>query len=200
MRGSVQAGLTHYGMNRLHRVRDFLFLPDSFKFLPWLPLTLIHLHTPTEISAMFDWISLALTIIALIAWAIHRQKKRHDALLAKFREHNQRLGTSFPENSVDSELILSDKDKKVVIAFDPTTRKLCMVSGAKDPGEVLDFSYIRQWQLKWTEVSGNGGLAFKDVHFAFSTNDLKRPLIHIAVPGKGYGDTWDSRLGILMGA
>jgi len=149
---------------------------------------------------MFDFISIVVTIIALIAWAIHRQKKRHNALLAKFREHNQRLGTSFPEDSVDSELILSDKDKKVVIAFDPQTQKLCMVSGKNDPGEVLDFSYIRQWQLKWTEVSGNGGLAFKNVHFAFSTSDLKRPLINIPVAGKGYGDTWNSRLGILMGA
>ncbi|HEY9320385.1 MULTISPECIES: hypothetical protein [Achromobacter] len=149
---------------------------------------------------MFDLISIVVTIVALIAWAIHRQQKRHKALLAKFREHNQRLGTSFPETNVDSELILSDKAKKVVIAFDPETRKLCMVSGAKDPGEVLDFSYIRQWQLKWTEVSGNGGLAFRNVHFAFSTNDLKRPLIHIPVIGKAYGDTWNSRLGILMGA
>jgi len=149
---------------------------------------------------MFNIISFAVTIIALIAWAIYRQQKRHKALLAKFREHNQRLGTSFPETSVDSELILSDKDKKVVIAFDPQTQKLCMVSGAKDPGEVLDFSYIRQWQLKWTETSSNGGLSFKNVHFDFSTSDLKRPLIRFPVAGKGYGDTWNSRLGILFGA
>ncbi|WP_454696568.1 hypothetical protein [Achromobacter aegrifaciens] len=148
---------------------------------------------------MFNLISIAVTIIALIAWAIHLQKKRHNALLAKFREHNQKLGTAFPDASVDSELILSDTDKKFVIAFDPTTRKICMVSGRKDPGEVLDFSYIRQWQLKWTEVSGNGGLSFKNVHFDFSTNDLKRPLLRIAVAGKGYGDQWNSRLGILLG-
>ncbi|QKH36415.1 hypothetical protein FOC84_16220 [Achromobacter pestifer] len=148
---------------------------------------------------MFNFISFAVTIIALIAWVIHRQKKRHNALLAKFREHNQRLGTAFPETSVDSELILGDTNKKVVIAFDPTTQKICMVGGPKDPGEVLDFSYIRQWQLKWTEVSGNGSHSFKNVHFDFSTSDLKRPLIRIAVAGKGYGDQWNSRLGILLG-
>ncbi|QVQ27412.1 hypothetical protein [Achromobacter deleyi] len=148
---------------------------------------------------MFNIISLVLTIVALIAWAIHRQQKRHKAVLAKFREHNQRLGTSFPETDIDNELILSDKDKKLVIAFDPKTQKICMVSGAKDPGEVLDFSYIRQWQLKWTETSGSGGFALKNVHFDFSTRDLKRPLIRIPVVGKGYGDTWNSRLGILLG-
>lgn len=109
---------------------------------------------------MFNIISLVVTIIALIAWAVHRQQQRHKALLAKFREHNQRLGTAFPEDSVDSELILSDKGKKVVIAFDPQSQKLCMVDGSKDPGEVLDFSYIRKWQLKWTGQSGNGNLSF----------------------------------------
>ncbi|MEN4918177.1 hypothetical protein ABE485_05860 [Achromobacter spanius] len=149
---------------------------------------------------MFNIISIVLTIVALIAWAVHLQKKRHKALLAKFREHNQRLGTSFPVDSVDSELILSDKDQKVYIAFDPQAQKICMVLGAKDPGEVLDFAYIRRWQLKWTEVSSNGGLSFKNVHFDFSTNDLKRPLVRVPVAGKGYGDTWDSRLGILLGA
>ncbi|EHK66154.1 hypothetical protein [Achromobacter arsenitoxydans] len=148
---------------------------------------------------MFTFISIVVTIVALIAWGVHLQTKRHNALLAKFREHNQRLGTSFPENSVDSELILSANDKKVVIAFDPESQKLCVVTGAKDPGEVLDFAYIRRWQLKWTEVSGNGGLSFKNVHFDFSTSDLKRPLIRIPVSGKGYGDTWNSRLGILLG-
>ena len=148
---------------------------------------------------MFTFISIVVTIVALIAWGVHLQTKRHNALLAKFREHNQRLGTSFPENSVDSELILSANDKKVVIAFDPESQKLCVVTGTKDPGEVLDFAYIRRWQLKWTEVSGNGGLSFKNVHFDFSTSDLKRPLIRIPVSGKGYGDTWNSRLGILLG-
>ncbi|WP_313619392.1 hypothetical protein [Achromobacter sp.] len=148
---------------------------------------------------MFNIISIVLTIVALIAWAIHAQKKRHQALLAKFREHNQRLGTSFPDDSVESDLILADKDNKVVIAFDPTTQKLCMVSGKKDPGEVLDFSYIRRWQLKWTESSGNGRLSFQNVHFDFSTGDLKRPLIRFPVANKAYGDTWNSRLGILFG-
>lgn len=149
---------------------------------------------------MFNLISIAVTIIALIAWAIHLQKKKHNALLAKFREHNQRLGTSFPETDVDSELILSDAGKKFVMAFDPKTRKICMVSGRKDPGEVLDFSFIRQWQLKWTERSGNGGFSYQNVHFDFSTGDIKRPLIRVPVVGKAYGDTWNSRLGILFNA
>lgn len=149
---------------------------------------------------MFNIISLVLTIVALIAWGIHRQKKKHEALLAKFREHNQRLGTAFPDTSVDSDLILIDKDKKLAIAFDPESRKLCMVLGPKDQGEVLDFSFIRQWQLKWTESNGSNGFSLKNVHFDFSTNDLKRPLIRVALAGKGYGDMWNSRLGILFSA
>lgn len=149
---------------------------------------------------MFNIISTVLTIVALIAWVIHRQKKKHEALLAKFREHNQRLGTSFPDTSVDSDLILIDKDKKLAIAFDPESRKICMVLGHKDQGEVLDFSFIRQWQLKWTETNGSNGFSLKNVHFDFSTNDLKRPLIRVALAGKGYGDMWNSRLGILFSA
>lgn len=149
---------------------------------------------------MFNIISFVLTIVALIAWVIHRQKKKHEALLAKFREHNQRLGTSFPDTSVDSDLILIDKDKKLAIAFDPESRKICMVLGPKDQGEVLDFSFIRQWQLKWTESNGSNGFSLKNVHFDFSTNDLKRPLIRVALAGKGYGDMWNSRLGILFSA
>ena len=49
--------------------------------------------------------------------------KKHDALLAKFREHNQRLGTSFADYSIDSELLLTDKDKKLAIAFDSESKK-----------------------------------------------------------------------------
>lgn len=149
---------------------------------------------------MFDIISIILTIVALIAWGIHRQKKKHNALLTKFREHNQRLGTSFPDTSIDSELILIDRAKKLAIAFDPESKKICLVLGPKDQGEVLDFSFIRQWQLKWTESNGSNGYSLKDVHFDFSTNDLRRPLIRVPVVGKGYGDTWNSRLGILFNA
>jgi len=111
---------------------------------------------------MFDIISSILTIVALIAWGIHRQKKKHNALLAKFREHNQRLGTSFPDTSIDSELILIDKAKKLAIAFDPESKKICLVLGPKDQGKVLDFSFIRQWQLKWTESNGSNGYSLYD--------------------------------------
>jgi len=149
---------------------------------------------------MFNFISIVVTIIALIAWAVHLQKKKDNALLAKFREHNQRFGTSFPDDSIDSELILCAKDKKVVIAFDPKSEKLCMVQGTKDQGEVLDFSYIRRWQLKWTESNGKNGFQLMDVHFDLSTTDLKRPLIRVPVTNKAYGDTWNSRLGILFNA
>lgn len=149
---------------------------------------------------MFDIISIILTIGALIAWGINRQKKKHNALLAKSRQHNQRLGTSFPDTSIDSELILSDKDKDLAIAFDPQSKKICMVLGPKDQGEVLDFSFIRQWRLKWNESNGSSGYSLKDVLFDFSTIDLKRPLIRVPVVGKGYGDTWNSRLGILFNA
>lgn len=149
---------------------------------------------------MFNFISFAVTIIALIAWVIHRQKKRDRALLAKLRAHNQTLGTAFPEDDINSELILCDQKKKFVMAFDPKTQKICMIFKAKDPGEVVDFSYIRRWQLKWTETSGSGGFAIRNVHFDFSTNDLKNPLVRIPVVNKAYGDMWNSRLGILMGA
>jgi hypothetical protein len=127
-------------------------------------------------------------------------KEKAQRVAGEFREHNQRLGTSFPDNRIDSELILIDRARKLAIAFDPGSRKICLVLGPKDQGEVLDFSFIRQWQLKWTESNGSNGYSLKDVHFDFSTNDLRRPLIRVPVVGKGYGDTWNSRLGILFNA
>jgi hypothetical protein len=97
---------------------------------------------------MFDIISIILTFGALIAWGIHRQKKKHNALLAKFRGHNRRLGTSFPDTSIDSDLILIGRAKKIRHRIRSGSKKICLVLGSKDQGEVLDFSFIRQWQLK----------------------------------------------------
>ena len=107
------------------------------------------------------------TIIALIAWAIHRQKNKHSALLATFREHSQRLRTSFPDTIIDSDLILIDRDKKVAIAFDPESKKICLMLGPKRSGRssrLLVHSAMaapvdrKQWQQPYW---------LKDVHFDF---------------------------------
>ena len=124
----------------------------------------------------------------------------HNCWLKFFAFAAVNAGTAFIGHQGASSMFNIISIVLTIIAFDPQSQKLCMVDGAKDPGEVLDFSYIRKWQLKWTEKSGNGNLSFLNVHFDFSTNDLKRPLIRIPVAGKAYGDTWNSRLGILLQA
>lgn len=39
---------------------------------------------------------------------------------------------------------------------------------------------------------------FQHVHFLFETNDFDRPTIRVTVPSISYGETWSSKLSILM--
>ncbi|MFM0367567.1 hypothetical protein [Paraburkholderia sediminicola] len=141
---------------------------------------------------------IALTVVCFLVWESRKSRSNKLAFFEQMRWLNQSHRTSFPVDESGIDLILSDGTLDGSIVFDPTTRKLCLVARKQQQAEVLDFSYIRQWQLKWTEKSANGRLSYENVHFHFSTNDIKRPLIRIGDRNKTHADTWNSRLSILL--
>ncbi len=140
-----------------------------------------------------------LAVIGFFFWAHQKSQSNKQIFFEKMRQLNRSHGTSFPENDGGMDFILSDGSSNGSLVFDPTTKKCCLAFGPKQSPEMLDFSYIRQWQLHWTEVTRNGNLTYQNVHFVFSTNDIKRPLIRIGVRNKNHGDNWNARLPILFG-
>jgi len=137
-------------------------------------------------------------VIAALIWN-HRQGKLNKRLFfAELRRLNHDYGTRFPTDEGGMDLILSNGSFSETIVFDPSTKRLCLIAGTRRHAELLDFSYIRRWQLKWTEKSQNGGLSYQNVHFDFSTNDIRRPLLRISARDKTHGDIWNSRLAVLL--
>ena len=86
--------------------------------------------------------------------------------------------------------------EETCILFDPDARKACIVRGKS--AQTADFDYFSSWQLKWTEYPQNPVFRFQHIHFLFETNDFDRPTIRVAVPSISYGETWNSKLSILM--
>lgn len=140
-----------------------------------------------------------LAVAGFFVWAYSKGQSNKRAFFGKMRYLNQHYGTSFPEDEGGIDFILSNGSTKGSLVFDPSSKKFCFVTGSRQDAEVLDFSYIRQWQLHWTERSRDGRLSHVNVYFDFSTNDVKRPLIRIGVRNKTHGDQWNSRLSILLG-
>jgi len=146
---------------------------------------------------MFIWLIL---LVALIYFGVraYRKSQANKAIFATTMQRiNTEYGTSFPFDASGADLILGNGSTSGSLVFDPTTKKLCFVT-APDRAEVLDYAYIRKWELKWVEVTKGTNISHKNVHFVFSTNDIKRPLLTIPVRGKAHGDIWHSRLGILL--
>ncbi|WP_240650815.1 hypothetical protein [Variovorax guangxiensis] len=111
------------------------------------------------------------------------------------REQGQAAGaTFFP---VDPRRMLGGWDGTSIL-FDPDVRKACIVFRGKS-ALTVDFDYFRTWQLLWTEDFRQPAIwRFQHVHFLFETNDFDRPTIRVAVPSMSYGETWNSKLSILM--
>ena len=111
------------------------------------------------------------------------------------REQGQASGaTFFP---VDPRRMLGYWEETCIL-FDPDARKACIVFRGKS-ALTVDFDYFRTWQLMWTEDFSQPAIwRFKHVHFLFQTNDFDRPTIRVAVASKSEGETWNSKLSILM--
>jgi hypothetical protein len=146
---------------------------------------------------MFFWLILLFALICFGVWA-HRRSQANKAIFASTMQRiNAEHGTSFPIDASGVDLILSNGSTRGSLVFDPTTKKLCFLT-SPDRAEVLDYAYIRKWELKWVVVTKGTNISYRNVHFVFSTSDIKRPLLTIPAKGKAHGDIWHSRLGILL--
>jgi hypothetical protein len=131
---------------------------------------------------------LVIAIIGGIFWFF--QSIAVDSAKERLEEFNRRTGLSFSWN-----MFLGWGGTGLL--FDNESKKICLVSGGH-PGEVVDYSYIKSWQLNWDEHLNKPLARYSNVYFVFQTSDLARPLIKVKIFNKAMGDEWHAKLGILF--
>jgi hypothetical protein len=133
--------------------------------------------------------------IAAMIWYGRKEAKRptrKEKRDAQILEANQRYGTKF--NPKDDCLGYIDS---VGVLFDPTARKICIITKGVNV-DIEDFSYIRTWELKWTEHPGSSVFRYRNVQMVIHTNDYQTPMIIVGLDSMRSGEFWHSRLGILF--
>lgn len=142
---------------------------------------------------------IAILVGGAIYWVITSLQKGRDLFWQLMMDTNAKHGTAFPTSPDGMHLVLSKGGAARAMVFDEKNRKLFLVTdAAKCKGEVLDFDYLRTWQLKWIVKDFKGSPLHENVHFAFGTSDIKRPLIEIPLRGIAHGNEWDKRLDVLL--
>ena len=136
-----------------------------------------------------------------------RKEIRIEKRDAQILEANQRYGTKFnPKDDclgdIDSEGVYFDLMTlgyidSVAVLFDPTARKICIITKGVNV-DIEDFSYIRTWELKWTEHPGSSVFRYRNVQMVIHTNDYQTPRIIVGLDSMRSGEFWHSRLGILF--
>lgn len=142
----------------------------------------------------FPLLAMLAVALVLFYWAwIASPRSIQTGREQMLKEQGQASGaTFFP---IDSRRMLGYWEETCIL-FDPDACKACIVRGKS--ARTVDFDYFSSWQLKWTEYPQNPVFRFQHVHFLFETNDFDRPTIRVAVPSISYGETWNSKLSILM--
>jgi hypothetical protein len=121
-------------------------------------------------------------------------KKIRERICAMLSEQNRVHSTNFPTSEAELyRRVLCGL--KIQLAFDEKNKKICIVQGKNC--RVVDFSYIRTWQLCWSEAA-SVGLSYKEVHFKIGTSDIDNPALRIYMASKSYAEEWESRLNILL--
>ena len=85
--------------------------------------------------------------------------------------------------------------------FDPQARKFLFIDWDRPNdsyNRIVDFSYIRGWELNWIERIEKQSLLYTNVVMKLSTTDINTPLIDITIPNKQNGDKLSSILDILI--
>ena len=153
---------------------------------------------------------LAIFVGALVYGYRLMLKKGTDNFYRLMAETNKRHGTSFGTTRDDVHTVLGVNALYGVMAFDQQNRKIAYVTKSGKVTEVLDFSYLANWQTKWVEktvASESPSLMGSHVEMKtrqqnvvieFGTNDLKRPRIMVPVPSKKYAEEWSQRLSVLL--
>ena len=97
-----------------------------------------------------------------------------------------------------------------LLAFDRKNRKIAYVSKGGKSAEILDYTFIRSWRLKWDETTyaGGGQIGFAaygssrtrrhNAVLVIETNDLRRPVIKLPMLTVADGEKAHARLSILI--
>ncbi len=110
-------------------------------------------------------------------------------------EANQKHGTNFQRENgfgVFASIFFDLEQHKILILTNEGYR-------------VEDFSYIKSWQLKWTDVNKfsntthKTNLVAQDVHIDFVFNDYHNPLQTFRFVNLRQAEFWNARLNVLLG-
>lgn len=133
--------------------------------------------------------AIAALVIAVVSLLVFWGSAASDAFNQRIDEINKTSGLSFSK-----ELLLGNVSHGFI--FDTVNKKICFLQGRAS--EVLDYGYIRSWQLSWDERPGNPLVKHTNICFTFGTNDLARPIIKIKELGKARAEEWSAKLQILF--
>ncbi|MCK5530298.1 MAG: hypothetical protein KAI85_03470 [Halopseudomonas aestusnigri] len=106
-------------------------------------------------------------------------------------EQNAIHGTNFSHKKMCLGNVFSG-----LMFFDLDNRKILIHTAGVT--RVVDYDYIKSWQLNWVEKSKNNYITYSDVHFQFATTDINNPTVRISVPRKNIGEDWNNRLNIIF--
>jgi hypothetical protein len=150
-----------------------------------------------------------LTIAGLVVaswWAIKRETEKIWAIMRKL---NARHGTAFGTTLADIDTVIG-MNTSGIMAFDRKNRKIAYITKNGKTAEVLDYSFIRSWQLTWDErtYASGGQIGFAafgssrtkrfNAMLVIATSDLRRPIIKLPMLTVAAGENANARLSILI--
>ena len=150
-----------------------------------------------DLMDLMDFIAQSIVVIVFIIFIVNiirrymrNRKNLKQNYYAQISETNQRYGTQFNPDDCLGYI------NTFCLLFDPTAQKICIISKG-DKVSIEDFSYVRAWELKWTEHPGSV-FRYRNVRMVIHTNDFQDPMLIVSLHSKDSGDVWNSRLGVLF--
>ncbi|MDX6014720.1 hypothetical protein [Cupriavidus necator] len=140
----------------------------------------------TFFKSAFLGLLICLLAGAFVWWIVSQERKEYRGYIA---DMNRETGCNFTE---------AFGSGTTSICIDENARKLALLQHSGVKHHLFGFEEIDDWELRWTEVSRNGTLSFRDVHFAFRTTRIDMPIFKVGVSTKMNGEAWSQKLRLLM--
>lgn len=136
-------------------------------------------------------------IIGLVAISVVESGQYVKRRIKVLEEQNQIHGTSFPttQKGFDTHLL---GWRPLAMAFDPAKRKICILR--KNKPQVVDFNFIRNWQVRWTAETKlqSGSTRDTNIRIEFGVMDVNEPILTIGFDDRKTAEKWDKRLDIFF--
>ena len=140
---------------------------------------------------LFIYFVCAVAAVAGVAWLVIRRWR--GKLVRVVTKVNLENGTDFV---VSTTTVMGSWIGKALV-FDQKNKILMFYTNGSYT--LHDYSYIRSWNLHWTDsVGAAGNIMHKGVHLMIETNDLNRPVQSFPMTSKSQGDAWHQRLDLLL--